>query len=223
MNTVKAWVDEYIEQVGTKKSADDIILIIKNEKDKVIYEGHFLDVPETLYPFEVTENSRCIVSSDKKRVGAYIFKVKYDFMNKRRKEYADELKERAEKGFIEKSDVLDGLIDLMEHGDGDIKMGTSGSGKSFSATHHDLIIKNQDENRTKAVTNAISNRILNLCYEYGYSINFLSQLSGITQSTVNDIVSCKSKNVGIITIKKICEGFSITLEEFFSCSLFKEL
>ena len=67
-----------------------------------------------------------------------------------------------------------------------------------------------------------SKRITDLCSEYGYSINCLSELSGITQSTVNDIVNCKSKNVGIITIKKLCEGLCITLEEFFTDPLFRE-
>lgn len=222
MNTVKAWVDKWIEQFGTTKDDDDVILIIKDEKDNAIYEGHFLDVPETLHSFEVIENSRCLASSDKRREGAYVLKVKNDFINKRRKEYADELKERAEKGFIEKSDVLDELIDLMEHGDGDITMGTPGSGRAWGGTYADLHKKSKDERRSDEVSRAVSKRITDLCSEYGYSINCLSELSGITQSTVNDIVNCKSKNVGIITIKKLCEGLCITLEEFFTDPLFRE-
>lgn len=253
MNTVKAWVDKWIEQFGNKREDDDVMLILKSEKENTFYEGHFLDVPDTFYAFEVIENSRCVASSDKRREGAYILKViadydldevieqaeeltkdlskttrserdKKDLITKLRKDYADELKERAEKGFIEKSDVLDELINLMEHGEGNIVMGASGSGKSFSATAADILkLKKDKENkRSEAVSKAVSKRITDLCSEYGYSINCLSELSGITQSTVNDIVNCKSKNVGIITIKKLCEGLCITLEEFFTDPLFRE-
>ncbi len=251
MNTVKAWVDKWIEQFGNKREDDDVMLILKSEKENTFYEGHFLGVPDTFYAFEVIENSRCIASSDKRREGAYILKVKADYdldevieqaeeltkdfskttrskrdkkdlITKLRKDYANELKERAEKGFIEKSDVLDELINLMEHGDGDITMGSSGSGKPFSGTLADLHKKSKDELRSENVSKAVSKRITDLCSEYGYSINCLSELSGITQSTVNDIVNCKSKNVGIITIKKLCEGLCITLEEFFTDPLFRE-
>ena len=52
-----------------------------------------------------------------------------------RKEYAEMLKERADKGFIEKTDVLDELISLMERdiktGKCDLIHGSSGCGRCF--------------------------------------------------------------------------------------------
>ena len=230
MNTVKAWVDKWIEQFGAKKEADDVMLVLKTNKENTFYEGHFLDVPDVFYAFEVIENSRCVASSNKHREGAYILKVKADYdldkiieqTEELTKDFSKNTRSKAEKGFIEKSDVLDELINLMEHGDGDITMGSSGSGKPFSGTLADLHKKSKDELRSENVSKAVSKRITDLCSKYGYSINCLSELSGITQSTVNDIVNCKSKNVGIITIKKLCEGLCITLEEFFTDPLFRE-
>ena len=226
MNTVKAWVDKWIEQFGNKREEDDVMLVLKTNKENTFYEGHFLDVPDVFYEFEVIENSRCVASSDKHREGAYILKVKADFNLDEVIEQAEELAQDLPKtkGFIEKSDMLDELINLMKHGEGNIAMGASGSGKSFSTTAADILkLKKDKENkRSEAVSKAVSKRITDLCSEYGYSVNCLSELSGITQSTVNDIVNCKSKNVGIITIKKLCEGLCITLEEFFTDPLFRE-
>lgn len=111
---------------------------------------------------------------------------------------------------------------LLEHSSGDITKGASGSGKAFGGTYADLHKKSRDEKRSDEISKAVSKRITDLCKEYGYSINLLSRLSEITQSTVNDIVNGKSKNVGIITIKKLCEGLCITLEEFFTDPLFRD-
>ena len=204
MKTVKAWVDKWIEQFGTEKDDDDVKLIIKTENDKTVYEGHFLDTPDMLYGFEIIENGRYVASSDKSREGAYWLKVKADFdLNK--------LLEQVETLLKETTSPKEAFV-----------KGSSGCGKPFGGTYAELHKKSKDELRTEAVSKAVSKRIINLCDEYGYSVNCLSKLSGITQSTVSDIVNCKSKNVGIITIKKLCEGFCITLEEFFTDTLFRE-
>lgn len=107
---------------------------------------------------------------------------------------------------IPKNDMLDSLFD-----------------KLFSETTsaHD-VLKTKEVRRIEYVSKAVGQRILNLCSEYGYTVNHLSGLSGITQSTVSDIVNGKSKNVGVVTLQKICEGLGITLEEFFADPLFRE-
>lgn len=51
------------------------------------------------------------------------------------------------------------------------------------------------------ISEAVSERILELCRENKITVNKLSNISGITQSTVNDIVNHKAKNIGIVTIK----------------------
>ena len=62
-----------------------------------------------------------------------------------------------------------------------------------------------------------------LCKESGISVNRLSTISGMTQSTVSDIANGITRNPGVITIKKLCDGLDITLGEFFSTREFDEL
>jgi len=66
-------------------------------------------------------------------------------------------------------------------------------------------------------------RILELCMQRNITVNFLSTQSAVRQSTVNDIVSGKTKNPGIVTIKKLCDGLEISLPEFFGTDAFHNL
>lgn len=66
-------------------------------------------------------------------------------------------------------------------------------------------------------------RIHELCDERKISINHLSMLCGMTQSTLSNITSGRSKNPTISTLKKICDGLEITLVEFFDSELFYNL
>lgn len=70
---------------------------------------------------------------------------------------------------------------------------------------------------------AVKERILELCREKNLSVNKLSNLSGVTQSTVNNIVSGRNRSATISTIKKLCDGMGITIEEFFNSELFRGL
>lgn len=73
---------------------------------------------------------------------------------------------------------------------------------------------------------AVKERILELCQEKNISINKLSKLStmsGVTQSTVNNIVSGRNRSATISTIKKLCDGLGITIEQFFDSDLFRDL
>lgn len=70
---------------------------------------------------------------------------------------------------------------------------------------------------------AVKERILELCRERSISINKLSSMSGVTQSTVNNIVSGRNNSATISTIKKLCDGLGITIEEFFDSELFHNL
>jgi transcriptional regulator with XRE-family HTH domain len=73
------------------------------------------------------------------------------------------------------------------------------------------------------ISQAVVNRIEELCRERNLTINALSNASGVTQSTVNDIVSSKTYNAGIVTIKKLCDGLGISVREFFDCDSFSSL
>ena len=70
---------------------------------------------------------------------------------------------------------------------------------------------------------AVKERILELCREHYISVNKLSSMSGVTQSTVNNIVSGRNNSATVSTIKKLCDGLGITIEEFFNSELFRGL
>lgn len=61
---------------------------------------------------------------------------------------------------------------------------------------------------------AIAARILELCGERGITPNRLSIISAVPQATVKSILNGESQNPGTVTIKKLCDGFEITLGEF---------
>lgn len=73
------------------------------------------------------------------------------------------------------------------------------------------------------ISGAVSARIIELCDENNITVNKLCTLSAVTQSTVNDIVNGKSKNIGIVTIKKLCDGLQISVIDFFNSRYFAEL
>lgn len=73
------------------------------------------------------------------------------------------------------------------------------------------------------VGEAVRERILELCREKDISINKLCTMSGVTQSTVNNIVSGRNNSATVSTIKKLCDGLDISIEEFFHSELFRNL
>ena len=73
------------------------------------------------------------------------------------------------------------------------------------------------------VGKVVRERIIQLCQENNMSINKLSSISGVTQSTVNNIISGRNNSATVSTIKKLCDGLGITLGEFFSTPEFDQL
>ncbi|MBQ9503453.1 MAG: helix-turn-helix transcriptional regulator [Lachnospiraceae bacterium] len=70
---------------------------------------------------------------------------------------------------------------------------------------------------------ATRKRILELCSEREISINKLCIMSGVTQSTVNNLISGRNNSTTISTIKKLCDGLGITIQGFFDSELFCDL
>ena len=70
---------------------------------------------------------------------------------------------------------------------------------------------------------ATAQRIRQLCRERGVTPNGLSYIAAVPQATVKSILNGESKNPGIVTIKKLCDGLEITLGEFFSTEEFDSL
>ena len=73
------------------------------------------------------------------------------------------------------------------------------------------------------VNEATRQRIFQLCEERNISVNKMCTMSGITQSTINNIVNNRNKGTTVSTVKKICDGLEITMEEFFHSELFVNL
>lgn len=70
---------------------------------------------------------------------------------------------------------------------------------------------------------AVVNRIYELCEERGWRINKLAYEAAVPPSTLKNIVNGVSRNPGIVTLKKLCDAFEITLEEFFATEEFRGL
>ena len=70
---------------------------------------------------------------------------------------------------------------------------------------------------------AVKLRIIELCKSRNITINKLATMSGVTQSTLNNITSGRNNSTTISTIKKLCDGLEITIGEFFSTPEFDNL
>ena len=60
---------------------------------------------------------------------------------------------------------------------------------------------------------AVKERLLQLLGNKKLSIHKLSLESGVSPSTIKNILYGKSVNPGIVTIKMLCDGLGITLKE----------
>lgn len=58
---------------------------------------------------------------------------------------------------------------------------------------------------------AVAQRILELCRERNIAVNALANISGVSPSTIYSMLNQKSQNPGVVSIKKLCDGFEITV------------
>ncbi len=70
---------------------------------------------------------------------------------------------------------------------------------------------------------AQAERILELCNQKGITKTRLATLAGLVPSTLNYIISGKTKNIKSDTILLICEALEISLSEFYDSKLFTNL
>lgn len=73
------------------------------------------------------------------------------------------------------------------------------------------------------VGEALRKRIIQLADENNMTINKLATISGVTQSTLNNITGGRNNSATVSTVKKICDGLDITVREFFDSPLFDDL
>lgn len=66
-------------------------------------------------------------------------------------------------------------------------------------------------------------RIQELCRERNITVNKLAIMSGVTQSTLSNIVSGRNNSATVSTIKKLCDGLEISIIDFFGSDIFKSL
>ena len=66
-------------------------------------------------------------------------------------------------------------------------------------------------------------RIRELCDVNNITINKLSTICGITQSTMNNIMSGRNNSTTVSTVKKICDGLEITIKDLFNSAFFDDL
>ena len=70
---------------------------------------------------------------------------------------------------------------------------------------------------------AVAKRILQICKEKNMTINALANISGVAPSTIYSMLNEKSQNPGVVSIKKLCDGWDISLREFFDSDIFDGL
>lgn len=73
------------------------------------------------------------------------------------------------------------------------------------------------------IKEAVVFRVKELCANYDMAINSLANEAGITPSTIYTMLNPKRKDIGVVTIKKICDGLNISIDEFFCSDVFKKL
>lgn len=73
------------------------------------------------------------------------------------------------------------------------------------------------------VCEATNQRIRELCQQKRMTEYMLIYQSGMPPSTVKSIMNGKSKNPGLVNIKKIIEGLDMSIREFYNSDLFDNL
>lgn len=66
-------------------------------------------------------------------------------------------------------------------------------------------------------------RINNLCKERRMTYYALSYASAVPMTTLMHIVDKSTINPGVLTIGKLCDGFGISLKEFFDSPEFEQI
>ncbi len=70
---------------------------------------------------------------------------------------------------------------------------------------------------------AVSLRLKELLAEHHMTQYQLFVKSGVPKSTLNNVISCAYDSVKLRIIHELCQGFGISISEFFSSPLFEEV
>ncbi|MBO5049714.1 MAG: helix-turn-helix transcriptional regulator [Oscillospiraceae bacterium] len=69
---------------------------------------------------------------------------------------------------------------------------------------------------------AVSKRITELMSKHGMTNYQLYMKSGVPKSTIGNLVNCTYDSVKLRVIHEVCQGFGISITEFFNSPLFDE-
>lgn len=72
------------------------------------------------------------------------------------------------------------------------------------------------------LSQAVSMRVCELLQERSMTQYQLFSRSGVPKSTINNIINCSYDSVKLRIIHEICQGFQISITEFFQSPLFEE-
>ena len=70
---------------------------------------------------------------------------------------------------------------------------------------------------------AVKLRIIELCDENNITVNKLATISGVTQSTLSNIIGGRNNSTTVSTIIKLCDGLNISIDDFFKSEYFRDL
>lgn len=73
------------------------------------------------------------------------------------------------------------------------------------------------------IKTAVIYRLNDLIKQKDITVNEAAVRSGVPPSTLKNILYGQSRNAGVVTIKKICDGLDITIQEFFEDPIFADL
>lgn len=73
------------------------------------------------------------------------------------------------------------------------------------------------------IKDAIVMRIDELCKQKGIKYNTLATDSGVTPSTVYSLLDKSRRDIGVIVLKKLCDGLDISISDFFDSDIFRNL
>lgn len=74
-----------------------------------------------------------------------------------------------------------------------------------------------------SVKDCVVERFTELCKQKGFNLNELARPSGASPSTVYSMANEERQEIGITTIKILCDGLDISLRKFFSDDIFDNL
>lgn len=95
--------------------------------------------------------------------------------------------------------------------------------KLLRFSHEEKVRTEGSGNSSMSTWDCVVGRILELCEQRGWSINHLAMEAGIAPTTIKNILDGRSRNPGVVTIRKMCDGWGITLVEFFDTEAFRTL